>query len=163
MPLKAHENICVFYKRLPTYHPQMKVLSEAYRKEKGIQIDRKRISKSGRCKQYGEYGETIYIDKGTRYPHDVIEFSNWNGALFGNTISATKHPTQKPLPLLEYLIYTYSNENDVVLDNCMGSGSTGVACIRTKRNFIGMEIDENYFEIAKQRIENSLKEKEVII
>ena len=64
------------------------------------------------------------------------------------------HPTQKPVALLEYLIKTYTNENETVLDNCMGSGSTGVACVNTKRNFIGIELDEKYYEIAKNRIEN---------
>ena len=166
MPLRIHENICVFYKHLPTYHPQMRIVSEEDRKKKGIKIGRKCISKSGTCKQYKEYGETIYVDKGTRYPNDIIEFSNWNGVVYGNTKNTTKHPTKhptkKPVPLLEYLIHTYSNEQDIVLDNCMESGSTGVACVNTNRKFIGMEIDKNYFEIAKQRIENSLKEKEVI-
>jgi site-specific DNA-methyltransferase (adenine-specific) len=92
------------------------------------------------------------VETGERYPHDVIHFSNWNGALFGKTDKATKHPTQKPIPLLEYLIKTYTNEGDTVLDNCMGSGSTGVACVNLNRNFIGMELEEEYFEIAKERI-----------
>ena len=163
MPLRAHENICVFYKHLPTYHPQMLVLSEEDRKEKGIKIgNRRRNQIKNRCKHYKNIGTSIYVDKGTRYPHDVIEFSNRNGAVFGNTANVTKHPTQKPVPLLEYLISTYSNEQDIVLDNCMGSGSTGVACIHTNRKFIGMEIDKNYFEIAQQRIENKKKKKEVI-
>ena len=65
------------------------------------------------------------------------------------------HPTEKPVELLEYLIKTYSNENDVILDNCMGSGSTGVACLNTNRKFIGMELDEKYFNIAKDRLENT--------
>ena len=66
------------------------------------------------------------------------------------------HPTQKPIALLEYLIKTYTNDGEIVLDNCMGSGSTGVACIHTNRNFIGMELDENYFNIAKERIESEI-------
>lgn len=167
MPLRVHENICVFYKHLPTYHPQMRVLSEEDRKKKGIQIGRKRIQVDRTCQQYQKIcGEYVYIEQGKRYPHDVINFSNWNGVIYGNNKNATKHPTQKPVPLLEYLINTYSNEQDVVLDNCMGSGSTGIACMNTKRKFIGMEIDKKYFDIAKQRIENSLKDiflqKEVI-
>ena len=104
---------------------------------------------------YGKYEQGNYIEKGTRYPSDVIEFSNWNGVIFGNNENATKHPTQKPVPLLEYLINTYSNEQDVVLDNCMSSGSTGVACINTNRKFIGIEINGKYFDIAKQRIDKS--------
>lgn len=155
MPMRAHENICVFYKHLPTYHPQMQILSENEIKQKGLQIGRKRVTKRGICKQYGKCTKGSYTEKGTRYPNDIIEFSNWNGALFGNTENATKHPTQKPVPLLEYLINTYSNEQDVVLDNCMGSGSTGVACINTNRKFIGIEINGKYFDIAKQRIDKS--------
>ena len=65
------------------------------------------------------------------------------------------HPTQKPVPLLEYLIKTYTNEGETVLDNCMGSGSTGVACVNTNRNFIGIELDENYFKIAERRIKDA--------
>ena len=96
-----------------------------------------------------------------RYPHDVIHFSNWNGALFGKTKKATKHPTQKPVPVLEYLIKTYTNEGDTVLDNCMGSGSTGVACVNTGRDFIGIELDDNYFQIAEKRINDAMAIKEV--
>ncbi len=158
MPMRAHENICVFYKHLPVYHPQMQMLSKEEIKQKGIKIGETRKTENGRCKQYGNYKQDRYIEKGTRYPKDVIEFSNWNGVVYGNNENATKHPTQKPVPLLEYLINTYSNEQDVVLDNCMGSGSTGVACINTNRKFIGIEINGKYFDIAKQRIENSLTE-----
>ena len=75
---------------------------------------------------------------------------------FGNNNQKDKkHPTQKPVALLEYLIKTYTNENELVLDNCMGSGSTGVACVNTNRNFIGIELDEQYFQIAKERIEKT--------
>ena len=100
-----------------------------------------------------------YTDTGERYPTDVICFSNWNGALFGNTETAVKHPTTKPIPLLEYLIRTYTNEGDIVLDNCMGSGSTGVACVNTGRDFLGIELDEHYFDIALQRIEQAKEDK----
>ena len=79
------------------------------------------------------------------YPKDFLRFNTQRGL----------HPTQKPTDLLEYLIKTYTNENEVVLDNCMGSGSTGVACINTNRRFIGIELDNTYFEIAKNRIENT--------
>ena len=80
----------------------------------------------------------------SKYPTNVLDFSK---------VTKPLHPTQKPVALLEYLIKTYTNENDLVLDNCMGSGSTGVACINTNRNFIGIELDEKYFNIAKERIE----------
>lgn len=85
-------------------------------------------------------------DTTKRYPYNIIQF---------NMDKPKVHPTQKPIALLEYLIKTYSNEGDVVLDNCMGSGSTGVACVNTNRNFIGIELDKNYFNIAKERINNA--------
>ena len=91
-----------------------------------------------------------YICKYKGYPNSLLEFKNE---------SKQVHPTQKPVDLLEYLIKTYTNENDVVLDFTMGSGSTGVACMNTNRKFIGIELDENYFNIAKDRIENSIKNK----
>jgi len=81
-----------------------------------------------------------------RYPTDVIKFSNANNRI-------KLHPTEKPIDLLEYLIKTYTNEGDTVLDFCMGSGSTGIACLNTNRNFIGIELDDHYFEVAKERIE----------
>jgi site-specific DNA-methyltransferase (adenine-specific) len=89
-------------------------------------------------------GETEYTQKFTNYPSEIIEFG-----LDGNY-----HPTQKPVELMEYLIKTYSNEGDIVLDNCMGSGTTGVAAKNTNRNFIGIELDSVFFEYAKNRIEN---------
>ena len=146
MPMRYHENICVFYKHLPTYNPVM-------RKVERKDVGRVRTN-GGKAQQYNEFRneDWFYVETGERYPGDVIEFSNWNKALFGNVENATKHPTQKPTDLLEYLIKTYTNEEETVLDNCMGSGSTGVACVNTKRNFIGIEIDENYFDIAKERI-----------
>ena len=146
MPLKAHENILVFYEKLPVYNPQKTSATQ----NKG----RVRQKKADRCVLYGHVEAQDYVDSGQRYPTDVIRFSNWNGALFGKTDKATKHPTQKPVPLLEYLIKTYTNEGDTVLDNCMGSGSTGVAARNTGRNFIGMEKDEHFFNIAKDRICN---------
>jgi len=89
-------------------------------------------------------GEKEYTQKATNYPKEIIEFDMDRQSI---------HPTQKPVALIEYLIKTYSNEGETVLDNCMGSGTTGVACVRTNRNFIGIEMDENYFELAKERIE----------
>lgn len=145
MPLKGHENILVFYKHLPTYNPQKYIVE---RKD----IGRVRNKKADRCVLYGHVNAQDWTETGERYPHDVVHFSNWNGALFGNSSKATKHPTQKPVPVLEYLIKTYTNEGETVLDNCMGSGSTGVACVHTNRKFIGMELDPHYFEIASKRI-----------
>ena len=92
----------------------------------------------------------LYHQTTTGYPNNLIEFNNDLN---------TEHPTQKPVALLEYLIKTYTNEGDLVLDNTMGSGTTGIACINTNRNFIGMELDDKYFEIAKERIEKAIAEK----
>lgn len=154
MPLKGHENILIFYKKLPTYNPQKYIVERN-------DIGRVREKKADRCVLYGHANAQDYKETGERYPHDVIHFSNWNGALFGKTQNATKHPTQKPIQVLEYLIKTYSNEGDVVLDNCMGSGSTGVACINTNRDFIGIELDKNFFVIAKERIEKAKVDLEI--
>lgn len=142
MPMRATENISVFYKKLPTYNPQMR---EGRPYDKGIR-------KANCTTNYGDFGETLgrNID-GSRYPVNVLSFSNGNHKnIF--------HPTQKPVQLLEYLIKTYTNEGETVLDNCMGSGSTGVACLNTNRDFIGMELDEKYFKIAEQRIKTAEKE-----
>lgn len=144
-PLKAHENIDVFYKKLPTYHP---IKSKVERNDLG----RARSMKGNRAQQYGEMGTNTWTETGERYPTSVIKFSNWNGALFGKTEKATKHPTQKPVDLCGYLIRTYSNPGDLVLDNCMGSGTTAVACIETGRDFIGMELNPEYFLIAESRV-----------
>jgi len=147
-PLRNHENICVFYKKLPTYRP-------IKTKVKRSDIGRVRQVNAMRSQQYREMDRTTWVETGERYPTDVVEFSNWNGALFGKNKNATKHPTQKPVDLCAYLIETYTNPGDMVLDNCMGSGTTGVACVQTGRNFIGIEIDENYYKIAQKRIHDA--------
>ena len=139
-PFFKVETISVFYKKKPTYNPEMKE-GKPYK-------DIRSTSHTG--SQNDRYEKIIrqdIINKGVRYPDNLIEFPNGN--------NKNVHPTQKPTPLLEYLIKTYTNENDLVLDNCMGSGSTGVACKNTNRNFIGIELDENYFNIAKKRIEEA--------
>ena len=139
MPLRAHENIYVFYKHLPTYNPQMRTGFEPYKA--------RRFPTSGSNYQLPSGTGMARESNGDRFPVDVITFSNGNNHYV--------HPTQKPVDLLEYLIKTYTNEGMTVLDNTMGSGSTGVAAKQLKRNFIGMELDKEYFEIAKQRIENA--------
>ena len=134
MPLKSHENIMVFYKKPPTYNPQM------------VGNEVRTVKRSGNKSKTTNYGDFIEIKESTyigRYPKDIIKFNKDKGY----------HPTQKPVALLEYLIKTYTNEGEIVLDNCMGSGSTGVACKHINRKFIGIELDEKYFEIAKKRIE----------
>ena len=132
MPLRDFEEILVFYKNQPIYNPQMRE-GKPYVCTKG--------SKS---KNYCKTDKIVTTENnGERYPLTIISFKRDKSKL---------HPTQKPVALLEYLIKTYTNENDVVLDNCMGSGSTGVACINTNRNFIGIELDKGYFDIAEKRI-----------
>ena len=141
--MKYHENISIFYKKQPNFFPQMKIGEKNHwnfngaGSENGTQPLMKKIeNRNGNLK----------------FPNSVLYFNTpRNGIL---------HPTQKPVPLLEYLIKTFTNENDVVLDNTMGSGSTGVACVNTNRKFIGIEMDENYFNIACDRIEEAIREKE---
>lgn len=139
MPLKSVETISVFYKSLPTYNPQFEQ-GEPYKK---INCSKTKLNK-------GVYGKTNEshdtISNGKRYPKTDLYFTS---------VQRTLHPTQKPVELLEYLIKTYTNEDDIVLDFTMGAGSTGVACINTNRKFIGIELDENYFNIATKRIEES--------
>lgn len=149
-PLRAHENICVFYKKQPTYHPQM-------RDVKRNDVGRIRTN-GGKAQQYNEFRKSDweYRETGKRYPTDVIQFSNWNGALFGNVENATKHPTQKPISILEYLILTYTDLDDLVLDNCAGSCSTGVACHNTGRRFICFEKDKEIFKTGDMRLKNHI-------
>ena len=137
-PLKAHENILVFYKHLPTYNKQY-WYSTPYKC-----ANKKRTHSSN----YGTYSTKVGgegSEDGKRYPLSVLKFNSEKGL----------HPTQKPVALLEWLIKTYTNENDTVLDNCMGSGSTGVACVNTNRKFIGIELDDKYFDIALNRIQDT--------
>ena len=141
MPLRSHELILVFYKHLPTYNPQGLLLLDKPKVKKPLQLT---------GKDYVYDMNTLnreHVTTYTNYPRSVIRYCNVN---YGNV-----HPTQKPLDLFEYLILTYTNIGDTVLDSCMGSGTTGVACKRTGRNFVGFETDERYFEIARDRIENA--------
>ena len=131
-PLREHEDICVFYKKQCTYNPQM---------TKGkMQLK----NTGGDSSNYNKFeARPHYSDE--YYPKTILDFPlrRFKGG----------HPTQKPVELAEYLIKTYTNEGDTVLDNVMGSGTTGVACKNLNRNFIGIELDETYFNIAKERIE----------
>lgn len=139
MPLKDYENICVFYKKLPMYNPQGIIYGD-------FKNDRKSKYNKGED-VYGKEKE-FGISHMSNFPKQIIEFSNPSG-------KGQLHPTQKPVDLLEYLIKTYTKEGEVILDNCMGSGSTGVACKNLNRSFIGIELDEKYFNIAKERIEKA--------
>lgn len=139
---KTIENISVFYKKQCTYNPQMIKYDGKPRSNKV------KDGKLGTLTDQQEKKVIEYVDTGWRYPTQVWRFQR-------DCLKSNLHPTQKPLLLIEELIKTFTNENDLVLDNCMGSGTTGVACVNTNRNFIGMELDENYFNIAKERIENA--------
>ena len=139
-PMRCVEDICVFYKKAPTYNPQGLVKLE---KPRTIYADKIKSN------VYKWRGGDVVTQKYTNYPKHLLKFKN--------EVSSNKnrlHPTQKPVALLEYLIKTYTSEGETVLDNCMGSGSTGVACVNTNRRFIGIENDNKYFEIARQRIED---------
>ena len=144
MPLKKHENILVFYKKLPMYNPQM-VKGDAYEIKRNKNTN-EIFGKTGTKDGY------VTKNKGERYPTSILNFNR--------ELKNRFHPTQKPVALLEYLIKTYTLEGETVLDNCMGSGSTGVACVNTGRNFIGIEKDDKYFEIAKKRIADAIKDNE---
>ena len=146
-PHKRIECISVFYKKQPMYNPQKIINPKGeqtrckYRLAKQKELFVGQVSTS---QEYSAYSEKYEPSK--LLPISLLDFENDKKPL---------HPTQKPVALLEYLIKTYTNENETVLDNCMGSGSTGVACVNTGRSFIGIELDENYFNIAKERIEKN--------
>ena len=144
MPLRSHEDICVFYKQLPTYNPQMKTGKPLH--SKGTAYKEKELTNN--C--YGALGATDDTRKGKtqKYPTSIITFPKPHP-------SVAVHNTQKSVELCEYLIKTYTNENDWVLDNCMGSGTSGIAALKANRNFIGIELNEEYFKIAQQRIANT--------
>ena len=133
-PMKDHENILVFYKKLPTYNPQMRVGFKPYSQSQG----------RTKSKNYGKQTGAITVSDGSRYPLSVINFPRDKYKV---------HPTQKPVSLMEYLIKTYTNEGETVLDFTMGSGTTGVAAKNLNRKFIGIELDPDYFRIAKDRID----------
>ncbi len=133
MPMKSHENVLVFYKKLPTYNPQM---------ENGIPYK----SISGRnSENYGKHEQVLSDNSGERFPRSIIKFP---------LDSVKFHPTQKPIPLFEYLVKTYTNEGDIVLDNCAGSCTTAVACENLKRKWICIEKEEKYVKICRERIDS---------
>ena len=138
-PLRVVEDVCVFYKQKPTYNPQGIIKIDNPKKKVRHTKQNDKI--------YGFTLEKEYISTYTNYPKQTL--------FYKRDSKNRLHPTQKPVPLLEYLIKTYTNEGETVLDNCMGSGSTGVACVNTERNFIGIELDEQYFDIAQERINNT--------
>ena len=141
-PMRQHENIVVFYASgSSVYNPQKEIIKKSdYRYRKN---GRKHPERKGGV--YGNQKEEIQKETGERNPSTIVTFINSNSK--GKT-----HPTQKPVALYEYLIRTYTNKGETVLDMCMGSGTTGVACVRTGRDFVGIEIEKYYFDIAEKRI-----------
>ena len=139
-PLRSYEDITIFYKKQCVYNPQNLTYGE---------FDNNRKWRNGKekCEVFGKE-KNFGVSNAKGYPKNLLSYSNPNNNLL--------HPTQKPVALLEYLIKTYTNEGETVLDNCMGSGSTGIACVNTNRNFIGIELDEKYFNIAKERINSTV-------
>lgn len=146
MPMKYHENILVFYKSKPTFNKIMAERSESGKVRAKTPI-------------YGNSDKSNHVNMGKQDAKQYdINFVNPKSVLKFNSVANSYgklHPTQKPVALMENLINTYTNENETVLDFTMGSGSTGVACVNTNRNFIGIEQDEKYFKIAEQRIKES--------
>ena len=137
-PMRNHELISVFYKKQCIYNPQ---------KTYGHKMKKSYRSKDLQTDVYGEMKNDYTYESTERYPRSIQVFST-------DTQNSSLHPTQKPVALIEYLIKTYTNVGELVFVSCMGSGTTGVACINTNRRFIGIELDNNYFKIAKERIEN---------
>lgn len=142
-PLIKHENISVFCKKTPLYNPQMIKLDNP-------KIVKRKSGSNGRSEtsplKYSDERTSVYEH---RYPVNILKYNRDRGL----------HPTQKPVSLLMYLVRTYTNENEVVLDFTMGSGSTGVACLNTNRKFIGIELDDKYFEISKSRLNEAMEKK----
>lgn len=134
-PMKTNEDIAIFYKKQPTYNPQYWYSTPYTRWNTQTAVDKQT--------NYGSHKENFVESDGKRLPTTVLKF---------NRIERPTHPTQKPVDLLEWLIKTYSNEGDMVLDNCMGIGSTGIACKHLKRSFIGIELNKTYFDIANLSI-----------
>lgn len=135
-PMRKHEDVCVFYKKQPTYNPQIT--------DKPKENIRPQTSRTKPTDNYGAHGLDVFkCPPDKSMPSSLLKFAN---------AQKTVHPTQKPVALMEYLIKTYTNEGDTVLDNCMGSGTTGVACRNTNHKFIGIEMDPTYYGIACGRI-----------
>lgn len=147
MPLRNHEDMLVFYKSLPTYNPQK---TTGHKRKVSMAIHKRNSKKTS---NYGDHNLTSY-DSTERYPKSVWKFST-------DKQKEALHPTQKPVLLIEELIKTFTNQNDIVLDNAFGSCTTGVACINTNRSFIGIENDINYFNIASRRVGEKIKDKEI--
>lgn len=149
-PLRQHERVLVFYKKQPTYNP---IMHENRLKRNFVGTAKKSIKNSENYGTQYDYNSDIR-NNSLSWPRSIIEQTT----VIGNSSEKLPHPTQKPVALFEYLIKTYTNEGDLVLDNCAGSGTTAIACINTNRNYICMEKEEKYFKIINQRIKNHNKE-----
>ena len=145
-PLRIHEDICVFYKSQPVYNPQMTKGRQCHKRGNSGNAGGKGINRD-----YGNFKITPTVLTDEKYPLSIIPIEKEHN---GNQ----SHGTQKPVALMGYLINTYTNRGGVVLDNTMGSGSTGVACVNTGRNFIGIELNDEYFQIASDRISKAEQE-----
>lgn len=153
-PMKANEMVSVFYKTSPRYNPIMTERTEAELKR----LSKKSVLTVGSDASGAAYGYSgNREDNKLKYPNNILNFKS----VFNRSKEKTPHPTQKPVDLLEYLIKTYTNEGETVLDFTMGSGSTGVACVNTNRNFIGIEMDDKYFDIAVKRINEAQPKNEL--
>lgn len=146
MPLRRHEDIAVFYKKLPTYNPQMRKCEPHERNHSRGNGSHKITN---RC--YGNFHEPVNFISDEKFPASIISVPKEH---MGNML----HPTQKPVELIRYLIRTYTNKGGLVLDNCIGSGTTAIAALREKRHFIGFELNEEYYEKARRRIASELQQ-----
>ena len=147
MPLRVHENIAVFYKKLPIYNPQCTEGKPLHSKGKSY------LNKEHKNENYGKFEMTDDNRAGStqKYPKSIISFQKPHP-------SKAQHRTEKSIEMLEWLVKTYTNEGDLILDNCAGSGSTGIACLNTNRKFIGIELDEIYFNIANERMKQRMQQ-----
>ncbi len=151
MPLKGFEDLLIFYNKQPTYNPQGLVKVDRIVKNTGTKTRKDATKENGdRTAVHNDISsQKTYSQEFTNYPRGIMKYTQDSEAL---------HPTQKPVALMEYLIKTYTNEDETVLDFTMGSGTTGVACSNLGRKFIGIEMDETYFNVAKERILNNVKQ-----
>ena len=158
-PLRVHEEIAMFYKKQPYYNPQR--VPRRFGDQSRTSENAKRKTQIGADSVYGEHWcSRYYEDDGTRYPQSIIHHISSQTNECNRSVRF--HPTQKPIELLSFLIKNFTKENDTVLDFTMGSGSTGVACLQTNRNFIGIELEPKYYEIAEQRIKEAKAQRRLI-
>lgn len=149
MPLRAHENILIFYRKLPTYNPQ-------FHKGKAYERVQKEELRNNRSVYQGRKQSVTKNDGEHYHPLDVIKFAP---PMSNSKTEPRFHPTQKPVDLMEFLVKTYTNEFETVLDATMGSGSTGVACMNSRRRFIGFETDKQFFDVSRQRLDRAIAER----